>query len=561
MKYLFVLLAMLCAARSSHALMNIDTSMYYSILNTPGTTQLDIWRGDKGDNIGLLFWDAKPDVPLNRLFKFVPAGASNEYRIVAAHSRKALTGRGKGKQIVQMPVSDDIHQIVAIDDMGDGTAKLRFTYSNMYFNGLGGATYPGITVGEWSEQKNAVNDVFKLVPYKTCEEIDTIFERDLAISLFNPFAEALKEGKLDQAAAIVLRHPPSERREALEAVVRIYRGDVTGGEAVLDRLAATSGDERLFDQISTLYERREYIQNLYSPAMNEDRFKRKGMEYLKTAVRIQLRKTPYEQKITMLPPVKGRWSIASGPMPQRAYHSTFMGFFGYDMWYPPGRFEDSFGRPVHAVADGMVAFVSNDNDDNYPDVTFNKSRNANMIILEHETGIRSLYVHLKKGSAIVVKGQRVQAGQQIASIGNSGFTSGPHLHFEISRIDNNFTLPVRMTGLFHYNEMIGRYEPADDPSVAEGSYSDSPHLPTSNGRSYSYAGGKFVRADGADWNEFDDHGKLKFRFIEKRRSDGRVYLYDQGRGLMLRFPEPGGFSEYSTDREQTWTRFQSVSQD
>ena len=561
MKYLFVVLAIIFATCSSHAEMNVDTSIYYSILDKHVINQLDIWRGDKNDNIGLLFWDAKPDVPMNRLFKFVPTGVSKEYRIVAAHSRKALTGRGKGQQIVQMPVSDDIHQIVSIDDMGDGTVKLRFKYSNMFFNGLGGTTSPGTAVGEWSEQKNAVNDLFKLVPYKKCEEIDKVFERDLAVSLFNPFAEALKEGKLDQASAIVQTLLSSERREVLEAILRIYRGDVTGGEAILDRLASTSSDELLFNQISTLYERREYIQSLYTSSMKENRFKKKGMEYLETAVRIQLRKTPFEQKIILLPPLKGRWAIASGPMPQLAYHSTFMGFFGYDMWYPPGGFEDSFGKPVYAVADGIVTFLSNDNDDNYPDVKFNKSSNANMIILEHNTGIRSLYVHLKKSSASVIKGQRVKAGQPIASIGNSGFTSGPHLHFEISRLDSNFTLPVRMNGLFRYNQTIGRFETTDDPSRTDGIYSDSPNLPTSNGRSYTYNSGKFVRADGTDWNEFDDHGKLKFRFIENRRINGQVYLYDLGRRLMLRFPETGGFSEYSTDNERTWTRFQSVTED
>jgi len=107
----------------------------------------------------------------------------------------------------------------------------------------------------------------------------------------------------------------------------------------------------------------------------------------------------------------------------------------------------------------------------------------------------------------------------------------------------------------------GRFEPEDDPSLTGRRYSDSPNLPTSNGSSYSYDGGKFVRVEGVDWNEFDNHGKLKFSFIEKRRNNGQIYLYDLGRELMLRFPESGGFSEYSTDQERTWIRFQSLIQD
>lgn len=560
MKLLLILLVLLVSTNLSHARPAVDTSMYYSILDRSGTTQLDIWRGDRNDNIGLIFWNAGQPVPLNRLFRFVPAGTANQYRLVAAHSRKALTARGQGKQIVQMPLSDDSHQIVAIDDVGDGTVKLRFTASNLYFNGLGGGTGPGTAVGEWSGQQHGTNDVFRLAPYKPLAEVDLIYENELAVSLFAPFSEALKEGNLDQALAIARKVVPPERREAHDALLRIYRGDVTGGEAVLDRLAAVSNDERLFDQISTLYERREYIQRLYTPAMNEVRFKKKGMEYLEAAVRIRLRKIAYEQKITILPPVKGRWNIASGPMPGRSYHSTFASFFSYDISFPPGRFEDTFGKPVYAVADGIVVFADNDQEDNPPGVSYNSNSKANMVLVEHDTGIRSLYLHLKKGSISVVKGDRVRAGQELGSIGNSGFASGPHLHFGVSRADN-FNLPVRMSGLYRQNQTTGRFELTDDPSISGGPYSDSPNLPVSNGRSYSYDSGKFVRTDGMNWHEFDDKGTPKFRFVEDRRDNGQIYLYDQKRRLMLRFPEAGGMSEYSTDQERNWTRFKPLVED
>jgi murein DD-endopeptidase MepM/ murein hydrolase activator NlpD len=42
-----------------------------------------------------------------------------------------------------------------------------------------------------------------------------------------------------------------------------------------------------------------------------------------------------------------------------------------------------------------------------------------------------VYMHLRSGSIIVSQGQRVGTGQRIAQVGNTGSSSGPHLHFEV----------------------------------------------------------------------------------------------------------------------------------
>jgi murein DD-endopeptidase MepM/ murein hydrolase activator NlpD len=47
--------------------------------------------------------------------------------------------------------------------------------------------------------------------------------------------------------------------------------------------------------------------------------------------------------------------------------------------------------------------------------------------------ITSSYMHLRKGSISVRKGQKVVEGQAIAESGNTGASTGPHLHFEIQR--------------------------------------------------------------------------------------------------------------------------------
>ena len=56
---------------------------------------------------------------------------------------------------------------------------------------------------------------------------------------------------------------------------------------------------------------------------------------------------------------------------------------------------------------------------------------SNLITLLHEGGWRSSYYHLKSGSITVSVGDEVICGQAMALIGSSGYSSAPHLHFEI----------------------------------------------------------------------------------------------------------------------------------
>ncbi len=86
------------------------------------------------------------------------------------------------------------------------------------------------------------------------------------------------------------------------------------------------------------------------------------------------------------------------------------------------------GTPVLAARDGVVMTVDNDFFGNGLDMAQYGDR-ANNIRIVHADGAMSVYAHLQLESARVHVGQHVKAGQPIALSGETGYATGPHLHF------------------------------------------------------------------------------------------------------------------------------------
>ena len=57
------------------------------------------------------------------------------------------------------------------------------------------------------------------------------------------------------------------------------------------------------------------------------------------------------------------------------------------------------------------------------------------VIIDHGNGIKTLYAHMIEGSQLVTAGQWVAAGTQLGSVGNTGYSTFPHLHFEVYVFD------------------------------------------------------------------------------------------------------------------------------
>ena len=79
------------------------------------------------------------------------------------------------------------------------------------------------------------------------------------------------------------------------------------------------------------------------------------------------------------------------------------------------------GTPVYAVDEGEVKFAS-----------WSDQGYGYMVVIDHGSRYQTLYAHLRDIPS-VSEGQSVSAGTVIGYMGNTGFSTGPHLHFEIRR--------------------------------------------------------------------------------------------------------------------------------
>jgi len=110
---------------------------------------------------------------------------------------------------------------------------------------------------------------------------------------------------------------------------------------------------------------------------------------------------------------------------------VYSGHKGTD-YAPYGRFTAmDEGRDIVSAADGEVTYT---HDGEYDRCTTGScaggSGFGNWVKVKHADGLETIYGHMKKGTVAVSVGQRVTCGQKLGQIGSSGYSTGPHLHFE-----------------------------------------------------------------------------------------------------------------------------------
>ncbi|MHB8668913.1 MAG: peptidoglycan DD-metalloendopeptidase family protein [Burkholderiales bacterium] len=115
------------------------------------------------------------------------------------------------------------------------------------------------------------------------------------------------------------------------------------------------------------------------------------------------------------------------------------------------------GTRVEATADGTVEFVGQER--GY----------GNIVILDHQRGISTRYAHLSRFAPGLRKGMRVHQGEVIGNVGQTGWATGPHLHYEF-RVDNKVRDPLTVAlpgGLPIPPQQLAAFNSVSSPLSAE----------------------------------------------------------------------------------------------
>ncbi len=97
-------------------------------------------------------------------------------------------------------------------------------------------------------------------------------------------------------------------------------------------------------------------------------------------------------------------------------------------FHPGMDIANDMGTPIVATADGIVEYAG-----------WNSGGYGNMVDINHGNGIMTRYGHAMQ--VVVTTGQQVKRGQLIAYMGSTGFSTGPHVHYEV-HVNGNRVNPI-----------------------------------------------------------------------------------------------------------------------
>ena len=152
------------------------------------------------------------------------------------------------------------------------------------------------------------------------------------------------------------------------------------------------------------------------------------------------------------------------------------------------------GTPITAARTGLVVTVKEDSNRGGPDISFKDD--GNYVWVYHDDGTFGNYVHFRQDGVVVDVGDAVMAGQLIGYSGNTGYSSGPHVHFDVTLPvyeGDRQTVPTKFlnydgslidlgVGQFYYSTHPGRpaYEVVLGTNITDNDY-EQYRQPVSNG--------------------------------------------------------------------------------
>jgi len=93
------------------------------------------------------------------------------------------------------------------------------------------------------------------------------------------------------------------------------------------------------------------------------------------------------------------------------------------------------GQTICAARGGVVIGARSDSKKGGP--SYKYIDDGNYVIIKHDDSTCAAYWHLQYNGVMVKSGDTVVAGQPIGKVGSTGYSSGPHLHFEVYCYDKN----------------------------------------------------------------------------------------------------------------------------
>ncbi len=117
--------------------------------------------------------------------------------------------------------------------------------------------------------------------------------------------------------------------------------------------------------------------------------------------------------------------MVSQSFPIGVTHNTADSYYAVDFVMP-------IGTDIYAAREGLVVEVASSNYRAGPDPE-EDGASSNLVRILHEDGTYAVYAHLNWNTIRVLPGDEVKRGEYIADSGNTGFSTGPHLHFVVLR--------------------------------------------------------------------------------------------------------------------------------
>ena len=199
---------------------------------------------------------------------------------------------------------------------------------------------------------------------------------------------------------------------------------ITGMEAGADDTPQGNGGDGTHDGQGGPVNHSVNIENIsatFSDLEQRVAIRKASIQQLKEAMKEQqtfLGNNEYEEAVTM-PSIWPTTGDVSSPYGLRWGGSDF---------HPGIDIADDAGTPIVATADGVVT-----------DAGWNSGGYGNMVDIDHGNGYVTRYAHAQ--AVVVSPGQYVRRGQVIAYMGSTGYSTGPHLHYEV-RINGKAVNPA-----------------------------------------------------------------------------------------------------------------------